>query len=132
MGVEHWQVDLLLKEVRQAAGKGLAAGAGFLAGRVRELLSTPAPRARTLSRTGVRSYRASTPATAGAPPRKLSGRLRAGQTYEVSSDGTRARVGSNVIYARRLEKEGHPYLSVALQRWLSELGTIIGNTMTAG
>lgn len=129
MGVEHWRVDELLDEVRKSAGKGLAAGASFLAGRVKELLSTPAPRARVLGRTGVRYYRATTPATAGAPPRKISGRLRSGQTYEVSNDGTRARVGSNVVYARRLEKEGHPYLSVALQRWLNELGTIIGTTM---
>lgn len=121
-----WNGPAAQAQIRRAAGKGLRAAALFLAARVKELLSVPAPRARARG-----GYRATTPASPGTPPRKLSGRLRASVTSEVSPDGLRARVGTNVVYARRLElgfpqgRHAHPYLSAALTRWRSALERIL-------
>src|SRR4051812_1245627 len=91
-------------EVSRNIGRGLLAGAIFLTARVKEVLSVPAPRRRVLARSGAYYYRATTPATPGAPPRKLSGRLRASADYQLLPGGTEARVGSPVVYARRLEE----------------------------
>jgi phage gpG-like protein len=117
-------------EALRLAGHGLAPAAAFLAARVKEELSVPAPRRIVLGKRGkakgVRSYRAATPATPGDPPRKLSGRLRASITYEVSPDGTKARVGTNVIYGRRHEYGDHPFLVTTLLRYRGELEQILG------
>lgn len=65
-------------------------------------------------------------ATKGAPPRKLSGRLRASIDYEVSNEGLVAYVGTNVIYAARHEFGTHPFLSVTLNQFRKEIEAIVG------
>lgn len=121
----------LRAEIDRLAGKGLRAAAIFLKSRVRELLSTPAPRKRVLGQrgavAGIVYYRALTAASPGAPPRKLSGRLRASITCQISADGLRARVGSNAAQARRLEFDGHPYLIPAYRRWKDTLARIVSD-----
>lgn len=102
--------DDVIRGIRPALVRALTAGAVLLTGRVKETLSVAAPRKRVTSRKGVRYYRATTPAVKGAPPRKLSGRLRASITYRVDADGLVARVGTGVVYARRHELGDHPFL----------------------
>lgn len=65
----------------------------------------------------------------GNPPRKLSGRLRASIDYEITDDGIRARVGTNVIYARRHELGGHPFLRRTLEQFADEIESIITGGM---
>ncbi len=110
--------------------RALAAGAITLVGRVKETLSVPAPRSRVRSRAGVVHYRATTPATPGAPPRKLSGRLRASQGYSVSPSTLTARIGSNLIYAG-WEYRGHPYLAPTLAAHRQEIATAMERALLA-
>jgi hypothetical protein len=112
-------------EAQRIAGRGLRAAASHLANCFKEVLSVPAPRRRVQSRTGEVYYRATTPASPGAPPRKLSGRLRAAQTRQTVSP-TRERVGSNVAYARRHERGDHPFMLPTLAREVPRLAAIIG------
>lgn len=116
-------------EAERLVGKGILAAAIFLKNRFQEVLSVPAPRVSVIGRrgkmSGVRYYRATSPATPGAPPRKLSGTLRRGQTYEISSDGKEARIGTNIVYAARHEYGTHPYMVPTLQQYLGELSRII-------
>ncbi len=117
-------------EAARAAGRGLQAAAIFLTSRIKELISVPAPRVRVLGKrgkaAGILYYRATTPATPGAPPRKLSGDLRQRVTVEMGTDGLSAIVGANVPYARRHEFGGHAFLRPSLERWQGELAAIIG------
>ncbi len=66
------------------------------------------------------------PATPGAPPRKLSGRLRASITWEVDEAGMVARCGTNVVYARAHEGGNHPFAMVTLRKFQAELATLLG------
>ncbi len=118
-------------EAARAAGRGLQAAAIFLTSRIKELISVPAPRVRVLGKrgkaAGILYYRATTPATPHAPPRKLGGDLRRRVTVEMSADGLSAIVGANVPYARALEyRMGHAFLAPSLERWRGELASIIG------
>lgn len=127
----QWNGKQIADEIRRSLGLGMKAAAMFLASRVKELISVPAPRVRVLGKrgksAGIYYYRATEKATPGAPPRKLSGRLRAAQTWEVKEDGGEimGRVGNNVVYGRRLEFEGHSYLNPALNRWRDQLKSVM-------
>lgn len=68
------------------------------------------------------------PATPGALPRKLSGRLRGSITYEVDEAGMVARVGTNVIYARAHEGGDHKFMMATLRKFQAEVATILGRT----
>lgn len=120
------------QEVAASIGKGIRAAAIFLTARIKEELSVAAPRKAVVGsrglRAGVRYYRATTPATKGAPPRKLSGRLRSSIGYSMADDGLRARVGTNVVYAPRLEFGGHPFLQTIIDRHADDVLKIIGDT----
>jgi len=120
-------------EVKRVAGAGLEAGARFLANRLKEVLSVPAPRRRVVSgprsrNPGLIYYVATTKATPGAPPRKLSGRLRTSIAMDFDSAANVARVGTNVKpYPRWLEMETtHKWLLVTLGNNLTNLAAIIG------
>lgn len=68
----------------------------------------------------------------GEPPRKQTGRLRASITWDQSGKHSR-RVGSNVIYARRLEVElDRPYLRSTLAEESGRIAEIIGKPMKGG
>jgi phage gpG-like protein len=113
----------MMDEVRRRATRAVTAGSVVLAAKLKETLSVPAPRKRVLSRRGVYYYRATTPATPGAPPRKLSGRLRASITRQTleTPQGPVGRVGTNVVYARRHERGTHPFLAPTLAAHAAEI-----------
>jgi phage gpG-like protein len=132
-------------EAERLAGRGIRAAAIFLTSRVKEIVSVPAPRRIAIAGKrarwvppGTRYYVATTPAIAGAPPRKLSGQLRRTITWEYREDIKTARVGTNIVYGRRLElgfprgHKTHPYLSVALERYKTQLALIIGTVAGGG
>ncbi len=127
---QKWSSAELARQVRQAAGKGVLAAAVFYEARLKEILSVPAPRKTVVGKRGASRgltyYRATSPATAGAPPRKLSGDLRRRQTHEAYEDGQRVRVGSNVVYAARHEQGRHPFLLPTLKAMQAQIATILG------
>lgn len=122
----QWYGPQVTDEIRKLAGLGLHAAAIHASRRLKEVLSVPAPRKRVVSKKGVIYYRATTPATPGAPPRKLSGRLRASVTQELSGDKMIARVGSNIVYGRRHEFGTHPWLIRTILAIRNELAVILG------
>jgi hypothetical protein len=103
------------KEVAAAAGKGLNAARIFIAGRIKEALSVPAPRKRVHSLAGHIYYRATTKAKVGDPPRKLSGRFRTSVTSTMI-DANTAEVGAmargdngfNYPKYHEIKQSGHP------------------------
>lgn len=113
-------------QVERGASKGTQAAAVFLVARIKETLSVPAPRKRVTSFAGVVYYKATTKATPGAPPRKVSGRLRSSITYAIISP-KEAWVGTNVHYAKPLERKGHKFLGPTYDKYRTELNKIIGS-----
>ncbi len=104
-----WTGDKLREQIERAAGRGVQAAAIFLVARVKEVLSVPAPRRRAKTPRGI-YHVATTKATPGAPPRKLSGKLRASINYAMETS-LRARVGTRIKYARPLElRMNHQFL----------------------
>lgn len=161
-----WNANIgpTITRLRDAAGDGAAI---FLVGKVKEVLSVPAPRVRLQrekdkafyyvagwelgsklapgvnpTRTGlhfrknkqtgqlerVRVHYEVSPATPGAPPRKLSGRLRASITWERAGPGV-WRVGTNVKYGRRHELGNHPFLRITALRYKPELEARLGQAL---
>ncbi len=98
----EWNGHQVANEVRRIAGLGLKAAAIHLSRRVKETISIAAARA-MFTYKGSTTYIALTSALPGAAPRKLSGQLRRSITWDATTDGSTARVGSNLVYARSLE-----------------------------
>lgn len=122
MGILFWRTDKVLAEVERRLNRGLTAGANVLLNRIKEKLSVPAPRVLVTSKKGIPYYRATTRATPGAPPRKLSGRLRASGSYEVDIAERNTRIVFNTIYAIPLDTHmNHPYLSSTLPEAAAEM-----------
>lgn len=94
----------------------LYAGLSVLKTATKEILSVPAPRVRVVSKGGVAYWRATTPATPGAPPRKLSGVLRQRVTSSIDVKTRTGRYGTYTPYAARLEAQAHRYLTVVLEQ----------------
>jgi phage gpG-like protein len=119
--------------MRARAVRGLTAAAVHLTKRLKEVLSSPAPRTRVTARSGALAgsvyYRATSPATPGAPPRKLTGRLRASVSYLVDAAGLRARVGTNVIDGAVHEHGNHPWLLPTLAAERSALLQLVARSM---
>jgi hypothetical protein len=130
-------LDQIAREVERTAGRGLLAAGSFLSSRIKEKISVPAPRRRvvagpssTVRPPGTPYYVATTPATPGAPPRKLSGVLRSRVMVKQPAPNI-VQVGVfNLAYARRLEVTGHPYLIPTLMENLGNLDRIIGDAFT--
>lgn len=115
-----WTGDKLRAQIERGAGRGVQAAAVFLVGRLKEVLSVPAPRKLVHGRSGS-YYRATVPATPGAPPRKLSGKLRANANWRMIGK-TKAKVGFNLKYAKPLEKRmGHAYLAPTAKKFRSAI-----------
>jgi hypothetical protein len=129
----EWMGRDVTAEIEKLRGKGLVAAGIHATRRLKEVLSVPAPRRIAVAGVrakwvppGTRYYVATTRATPGAPPRKLSGQLRRSVTYEVSPGKTFVRVGTNVVYARKLENGGHPWLLKTMIAIGPELAAILG------
>ena len=128
-------------QVQKRAAAGVGAAAVFLAARLKEQVSVPAPRKRVVSKRGDLYYRATVRAIPGAPPRKLSGKLRQTITYQVNTGprgrvtalvGTNARSVNNFNYPRWLEQnKAHPHKFVAptVRRYRADLVTIVGRKL---
>lgn len=99
----------------------LLRAAAFAANEIKITLSTPAPLA---PRTKGRSPRAAIRATKGAPPRKITGRLRASIAYKLDRAAVRSVVGSNLVYAK-WEVWGHPYVAPTLLANRSKITSIL-------
>lgn len=121
-----WYGQQCQDDAKRAVGMGIKAGLIFLTGAFKQTLSIPAPRRRVKSAKGVIYYVATKKATRGAPPRKLSGRLRAGQQWEMDEVGMVGRAGTNVIYGKRLVKQGHEWMRRTTALVQNELAMIIG------
>jgi phage gpG-like protein len=138
-------------QIARGAGKGLNAGRAFLVSRIKEALSVPAPRRaiRGAPRPGKKlgpiiRYVATTPARPGAPPRKLSGRLRTSVTSVMIGDniaviGTNARADPTPKYPGGFnyplyheikgvyKRSGnHPFMAPTARKWRGALAVIIG------
>ena len=126
-------------QVVRAAGKGLMAAAIFLAARVKETMSEPAPRKRTPGG----GYRATTRATPGAPIRKLSGRAR-GSVFRRQISDTQVAVGTNAksdkgfnypkYHERPMRGQSgsgkHRFIAPTVRQYRAELARIIGRVTT--
>ena len=84
--------EKIAKQLKRGAGKGVEAACRFLVARIKETLSVPAPRRalRGVPLPGkklgpILKYISTARAVKGAPPRKLSGRLRQGVTHKMLS-----------------------------------------------
>lgn len=133
------------KEVERSAAKGLNAARIFLTSRVKETLSVPAPRRAVKSLGGAVYYVATVRATPGAPPRKLSGKLRSSVTSHMETP-YRAVIGANArgrptkkypkgfpypkyheVKQPEFKASGrHKYIAPTAHRYKKELATIVG------
>src|SRR4051812_1421314 len=102
--------EQIAAEVERLADRGLLAAGTMLSSRIKEKISVPAPRRRviagpnsTVRPPGTPYSVATTPATPGAPPRKVNGWLRARVMVRQPSPGV-VQVGVfNYVPARPLE-----------------------------
>lgn len=117
--------DDLIKRLEKSLVRGLTKGCIHMANETKKLISVPAPRRRVVARDGSIYWRATTPATPGAPPRKLSGNLRRSVAYIVDQNEFVGKIGTNVNYGRFLEYRNHPWLRVILQRELRRASQIV-------
>ena len=129
----------IAEEVKRSAGLGLNAARIFLAARVKEALSEPAPRKRVTPPGGVPYYVATTPATVGRPPRKLSGKERQSVHSEMMGDN-KAVVGVNAKSAEgfdypsyqeqvtpgQVRSGEHPFLLPTAKKYEKDLVTLVG------
>jgi len=121
----------IAEQVRAGAGKGLNTFRVFLIARVKEELSVAAPRRRARARDRTIYYVATTRAIPGAPPRKLSGRLRASVTSRMVSK-TRAVIGTNVKYGKYLElgrRHPHKFFEPIARRHAADGAVMIGRAV---
>ena len=106
----------IVVQIQKSAGKGVQAASRFLASRLKEAVSEPAPRKAVRAapignqkKGGILYYRAATRATLGAAPRKLSGRLRT-SIVALTLTPTSALVGASARgMPSRKHQNGFPY-----------------------
>lgn len=132
-------------QVQKRAASGTLNAAIFLSARLKETVSVPAPRKRVVNNAGDIRYVATTRAVRGAPPRKLSGKLRQSITYGLvgvtgQATKTTKRLGTAVVgvkargangfnYPAFLESHGHPFMSTTVRRYRADLVTIVGDKL---
>ena len=118
-------IDKIIKDIESALKRGLTKGCIHMTNETKKLISVPAPRRRAVARDGSIYWRATTRATPGAPPRKLSGNLRRSVTYVVDDKEFVGRIGTNINYGRFLEYRDHPWLRVILRRELARASQLV-------
>lgn len=95
-----WYGHRVEDKTKKQIERGMHVAMRFVEGEVKKLLKVGQPTRRTAhGRVGLN------PSREGEPPHVLTGRLRQSITYEVESRrySVHGRVGTNVVYARRLE-----------------------------
>ena len=148
----------IAKQLKKGAGKGVEAAVRFLAARIKETVSVPAPKkavrgvpmpGKKLG--GIIAYRVTAPAVEGAPPRLLSGKLRQGVTHKMESPikglvGVHARAmpsrkhPAGFDYPKYLEAGAdgelgdgeHPFILPTAKKYRRELRVIIGSEVRIG
>ena len=144
--------ERIAKQLKKGAGKGVEAAVRFLAARIKEAVSVPAPKVAIRGpvipgkKLGpILAYRTTTPAIKGAPPRMLSGKMRQGVTHQMLSPilglvGVHARseptkkhpAGFNYPRHHEAGADGnlgdgdHPFIKPTADKYHKELKTIIG------
>ena len=135
-----------------SASRGLDRARKFLEAKVKEAVSTPAPRKLVKPRDGSAPYyRATTPATPGAPPRMVSGNLRDKVTSRM--DGPRRALVQSTARSRpskaypagfpygqfherrmlgKARSGEHPYVKVTADRHRAELKSLISSEVIRG
>ncbi len=126
----------ITSQIEQGVGEGVHTAVIFLAARTRETLSVPAPRkairAAAVGRKkgAILGYRAATRATPGAPPRKLSGRLRASTTARMINR-FKGEVGVSAFYGKFLERRDHKFLWPTYEKHKADVRRIVGGKVKA-
>ena len=142
----------ITQQVQRGAGRGLDATRVFVTSRIKETVSVPAPReAVRLPGVGKKKgailyYRATTRALSGAPPRKLSGKLRQ-SIWSKMIGYNKAVIGANARgnptprnprganYPAILElspkrsRMSHPFIAPTLRKFKTEIKTIMGREL---
>ena len=119
------------EKVQRLAGRGLLAAGTFLNARIKETLSVPAPRRRMTRGDGTKTWVATTKATPGAPPRKVTGSFRAKVMVRQPRPDV-VQVGVfNDVRARPFETwMNHPFLMRTVYANIPNLARIMGAAMT--
>jgi len=131
--VDKWFQDnskAVVRVIDDRSRLGMRKMVDFLVEKTKEILSVPAPKTLVKPRFGAPYYRALTPATPGAPPRKLSGALQASIYGVVRGNGTHSWgvVGTDLIYGAPLEKRNHPFVTLAMKRYGNHLRMILARS----
>jgi len=126
-------VRKIKEEVKRAKGAGMRKASFFIRARIKEAISVPAPRRRSVNG----RYYATTPATPGAPIRKLSGNARRSVTtrYDKRSItvSVNAKSDTGFSYPRYHEERlagqpdsgQHPFVRPTIEKYEQEILTII-------
>lgn len=109
----------------------------YLESKLKEILNVPAPRRVAIAGPrsrhvppGTRYFVATTPATPGAPPRKVSGFLQSHVTRKQIDENTWQVGVWGVPYARRLEEEmNHKYLAPTIEAEAENIARIVGQAI---
>ena len=113
------------QKLRAVLAARLARAGGECVAELKKVLSAPAP-TRASKKTG-RRY-ATTPATPGAPPRKVTGFGRASVTMLIDPAALSCRVGTGVGYMKKHEldaKHPHPWLAKTLARMHARVRAVL-------
>lgn len=139
--------ERIARQLERGAGKGVEAAVRFLAARIKETVSVPAPKRaiRGVRLPGKRlgpivGYRATTAAIKGAPPRVVTNKLRSGVTHKMLTPhvglvGVHARslpskrYPGGFNYPRHHELNDHPFILPTVRRYRRELRTIVGSAV---
>ncbi|MEL6576073.1 MAG: hypothetical protein AAFQ81_09295 [Pseudomonadota bacterium] len=124
-----WNGDAALRQLRARVARNMAPASLYVAGQVQRKLNRG-------------NASGADPSVPGEPPKKVTGRLQQSITSTVRSDASSIRgvIGTNVVYARRLElgffgtdsrgrnisQEPRPFLLNTLRESASVVNRIIG------
>jgi hypothetical protein len=124
----------LASAIRRQLGAGMGAAAIYLEESLRRTLSVPAPLRVIPGGQGRRGpyARAATPATSGAPPRLVTGRLRGG-VFSRQVDELMAEFGvEGVPYAAKQEDVlNHMFVEPTVRREMESLNLVVGRAVQA-
>lgn len=151
----EWDEDKVTRDFEAKANRGIGAAAKFLASRIEEAISRPAPTETYVTKSGKTRKRATVRATPGAPPRVVSGALKRSVGWELVVERMAvARVG---VFSGQVELDldpdelepweyggihehsadegdtsGHPFIRRTLERYRTELERIVGGEVVTG
>ena len=111
----------VLAYVRERLGKGVRSAGKFMVDRLRTVVGVQAPRVRTIAG----GWRATTRATPGAPPRRVSGIGQKSINYRVTEKNV---IFSAIWYMLYWENHGHPWMRKTIEKYSKEMMRIMTST----